>query len=243
MSITVIVALLIALASTLYAMAGQAGGTAFLAVMAFTFFPPDQMRPTSLALNVAAAGYATWRLHRERAIAWPLLRDLALPSLPAALVGGFVVLPGRAYLVLTGVLLLLAAGLMLVRSGADEAANKPVPRGPMMLAGAGTGFVSGLTGVGGGVFLAPLLIFTGWASPKRAAGLSAPFILANSAVALLAVLTTGQSVAPGFLAYAAAALLGAMVGTAIGLRWLSQVATRHALALVLLVAGGRLLLT
>ncbi|WP_336492243.1 hypothetical protein [Methylobacterium nigriterrae] len=77
---------------------------------------------------------------------------------------------------------------------------------------------------------------------KRAAGVSAPFILANSLVALVGVLAVGQRPAAGSAIYAGAALLGAVLGTAIGLRWLSQAATRYILALILLLAGGRLLL-
>ena len=83
--------------------------------------------------------------------------------------------------------------------------------------GAVVGLISGLTGVGGGVFLAPILIALRWASPKQTAALSAPFILANSAVGLVGVLFAGQLPSSHFFLYAAAALGGAVVGTAIGL--------------------------
>lgn len=235
-------ALLVGLVSAVYATAGQAGGTAFLAVMAFAAFPDTEIRPTALALNVVAAGYATWRLHRARAIDWPLLRRLAGPSLPAALLGGLVVLGGRTYVLLTGSMLLLAACLLLARSESDAGEGPEVGRGPAAAAGAATGFLSGLTGVGGGVFLAPLLIGLGWASPRRVAGLSGPFILANSAVALAGVTLAGQTVAPGTALYGLCALLGAVAGTAVGLRWLSQAATRHLIAGILALAGTRLLL-
>lgn len=242
-----VVAALILCASTFYATTGQAGGTAFLAVMAFTAIPPADMRPTSLLLNIAAAGYATVRLHRAGVITWPLLLRLGLPALPAAFLGGLVVLGGSLYFALTGVLLLAAAALMLLRRDADRAGTDRTPPSvrtlPALLAGGGTGFVSGLTGVGGGVFLAPLLIALGWASPRSAAGLSAPFILANSVLGLTGVLIVGQHrLAPGAPLYAAAALAGAALGTTIGLRWMSQHATRHVLALILAFAGVRLLL-
>ena len=93
---TLVVAACIALASLLYATAGQAGGTAFLAVMAFAGFPASSMRPTALLLNVVAAGYATWRLHRLNLIDWSLLMPITLPSLVTAFAGGLVVLHGRA---------------------------------------------------------------------------------------------------------------------------------------------------
>jgi uncharacterized membrane protein YfcA len=90
--------------------------------------------------------------------------------------------------------------------------------------------------------LAPTLIALRWASPKQTAALSAPFILANSIVGLVGVSFAGQLLSPHLILYAAAALGGAVAGTAIGLRWLSQTATRFVLAGILLAAGVQLLL-
>lgn len=106
--------------------------------------------------------------------------------------------------------------------------------------GAIVGLVSGLTGVGGGVFLAPTLIGLGWASSKQIAALSAPFILANSAVGLVGVVFAGQLPSSHFGLYAMAVLGGAILGTTIGLRWFGQAATRFVLAGILLAAGIQL---
>jgi uncharacterized membrane protein YfcA len=199
------------------------------------------MRATALLLNVVAAGYATWRLHRSGAIEWRLLARVTAPSLATAFVGGLLVLEGRSYFILTGLLLLLAAGLMLQARTADVAEDGDIQLAPAAAAGAGAGFVAGLTGVGGGVFLTPLLIALRWASPRRAAALAPPFILCNSALALLGVLLAGQRPAEGTALYAIGALVGAVLGTAIGRRWMSQRATRLVLAGILLFAGLRLL--
>jgi hypothetical protein len=184
---------LLASVSLLYATAGQAGGTAFVAVMAFAIFPVAEMRPTALLLNVVAAGYARWRLHRNGALDQRALLPLTLPSMAAAFLGGLIVLGEGVYFVLTGVLLVAAAGLMIFKRGADAIETRPLMVLPAAVAGAASGFLSGLTGVGGGVFLTPLIIAFGWASPKRAAALSPPFILRNSAVGLLGVLIAGQT--------------------------------------------------
>jgi len=101
---------------------------------------------------------------------------------------------------------------------------------------------SGVTGVGGGVFLTPFLIALSWASPRQAAALSPPFILCNSAVGLAGVALAGQTLAPGILFFSVGALAGAIIGTAIGQRWMSERATRNVLAAILLFAGMRLLL-
>jgi uncharacterized protein len=237
---TLVVAGLIGCVSLLYTTAGQAGGTAFLAVMAFAAFPAVEMRPTALLLNIVAAGYATWQLYQRAAIDRRPLVPLIAPSLVTAFVGGMVVLAGRTYFILTGVLLIVAAALMALRGVADAAEARPPHHFPLVVAGAGTGFVSGLTGVGGGVFLTPVLIVSGWMSPRRAAALSPPFILCNSTVGLIGALLAGQTLAPGTLLYSLGALTGAIAGTAIGLRWFTERITRYALAIILLFAGLRL---
>jgi uncharacterized membrane protein YfcA len=236
------VAALIGCVSLLYATAGQAGGTAFLAVMAFANFPASEMRPTALLLNIVAAGYATWRLNRKGGVERTLLLLLTLPSIATAFVGGLMALGGRAYFVLTGLLLIIAAILMVLKRTADTLAAQPIRATSAMALGAGAGFISGLTGVGGGVFMTPVLIAAGWASPRRAAALSPPFILCNSVVGLAGVLLAGQRIASGISFYAVGAVTGAMLGTAIGLRWMSERTTRYVLALILLFAGVRLLL-
>jgi uncharacterized membrane protein YfcA len=233
---------LFASVSLLYATAGQAGGTAFVAVMAFASFPAAEMRPTALLLNVIAAGYATWQLYGNGALDQKALLPLALPSMAAAFVGGLLVLNGREYFELTGLLLLAAAVLMIFKREADSVEAGSVMVFPAALAGAAAGFLSGLTGVGGGVFLTPLIIALGWASPKRAAALSPPFILCNSAVGLLGVLIAGQRLTSDVSLYAVGALAGAVLGCTIARRGMSQRATRYVLAVILLFAGLRLLL-
>jgi uncharacterized membrane protein YfcA len=233
-------ALLFAVISLLYATVGQAGGTAFLAFMAFATFPPSEMRPTALALNIVAAAYSTWVFNRKNVVDWRKLRPLLISSLPTALAGGFIVLDERVYKTTTGIVLLLAGATMIMRRELVADQDRETPLWGALSLGAVVGLVSGLTGVGGGVFLAPALIALHWASPKQTAALSAPFILANSAVGLVGVLLAGQSPSSHFGLYALAALGGAIVGTAIGLRWLGQAATRFVLAAILIAAGIQL---
>jgi uncharacterized membrane protein YfcA len=237
-----LVAGLIGCVSLLYATAGQAGGTAFLAIMTFAAFPASEMRATALLLNIVAAGYASWRLHRKGSIDRKMLLPLTMPSLLAAFLGGLLVLAGQTYFILTGLLLIAAAALMVFKRTSDVAQQRQIHFLWAASVGAGAGFISGLTGIGGGVFLTPVLVAAGWASPRRAATLSPPFILCNSAMGLIGVLLAGQRLAPGILLYSAATLAGAVAGTAIGLHWMSERTTRYALAAILLFAGVRLLL-
>lgn len=229
--------------SLLYATVGQAGGTAFLAIMAFASFPSNEMRPTALLLNIVAAAYSTWLFNRESLVDWAKLRPLLLASLPTALIGGFIVLDERLYNAVTGVVLLSAAAILAFRRTRDGQLDQATPLWGAVTVGAVVGFVSGLTGVGGGVFLAPILISLHWASPKQTAALSAPFILANSVVGLVGAMYSGQTPSPETWLYALAAFAGAMIGTTVGLRWLSQMTTRYALAVVLGTAGLQLLIS
>jgi uncharacterized membrane protein YfcA len=234
-------ALLFGAISLLYSTVGQAGGTAFLALMAFASFPSNEMRPTALLLNIVAASYSTWLFNRGSHVDWAKLKPFMLASLPTAFIGGFVVLDERPYKTVTGVALLFASVMLVLRRSRNEQPDQITPPWGAVTTGAAVGFVSGLTGVGGGVFLAPLLIALHWASPKQTAALTAPFILANSVVGLIGALFAGQTPTPDTWLYAVAALAGATIGTNAGLRWLTQTMTRCVLATILALAGLQLL--
>jgi hypothetical protein len=232
--------------SVLYASVGQAGGSGYLAVMAFTGTAPEVMRPTALLLNVLVSSVATVRFHRagllDRTILWPLL----LGSVPLALVGGALHLPRSIYNPLVGAVLLLSA-IPLVRSRkiADQASQDRLAGVPVLsglLAGAGIGLLAGLTGTGGGIFLSPLLLVLGWASARQAAATSTAFILVNSLAALTSNITTIGSLPETLPIWAAAVLIGGLLGGELGSRWLSTKVLLRLLALVLMAAGLKLLL-
>jgi uncharacterized membrane protein YfcA len=111
-----------------------------------------------------------------------------------------------------------------------------------VVAGAAIGLLAGLTGIGGGIFLTPLLLFLGWAQPRQAAGLSAPFILVNSAAALAGNIPSLTNLPPQTPIYAVAALAGAVLGTHMATRVLSPLALRRILAVILLATGVKLML-
>ena len=239
--LALMLAVLFGAVSLLYATVGQAGGTAFLALMAFASFPSNEMRPTALLLNIIAATCSTWIFNRVGLVDWAKLKPPLAASLPTALIGGFIALDQHFYKIVTGLLLLSAAIILVFRRSRDGEPDRQTPLWGAVTVGAMVGFVSGLTGVGGGVFLAPLLIALHWASPRQTAALSAPFILANSAAGLAGAMAIGQTPCPETGVYAIAALAGAMIGTTAGLRWLSQTMTRHVLAAILATAGLQLM--
>lgn len=234
-----IIAILLTAVSLVYSTVGQAGGTAFLAIMAVMGLPAAELRPTALILNIVAAGYATWRLNATQAIDWRLLACAGLPALPLSFLGGMVTLDSGLYFTLTGCILLFAASMMVTKWKARASSSPGI--GPAAFVGGVAGFASGITGVGGGVFLAPAVVALGWGTARQAANLSAPFILGNSMTGLAGVLIVGQRPTADVGPYTLAALAGAVVGTMIGQRFMSERATRYVLAAILLVAGLRLL--
>ncbi|MBI5512758.1 MAG: sulfite exporter TauE/SafE family protein [Deltaproteobacteria bacterium] len=233
---------LIFLAAALYASVGHAGASGYLAAMALVGVAPAQMKPTALVLNLLVASVATWRFSRAGCFSWRVLWPFAVTSVPMAFVGGMLAVPSRVYKPALGAVLVVAAARLLWSPKAPEAppAEDP-PRALALASGAVIGLLSGLTGVGGGIFLSPLLVLTGWASLAVTAGVSAAFILLNSAAGLLGHLSSVRGLHPWTPPWAVAALLGGALGASYGSRHLGGPYLRRALALVLVVAGLKLL--
>jgi uncharacterized membrane protein YfcA len=231
-------------AALLYASVGHAGASGYLAAMALFGLAPEVMKPAALVLNILVAGIATAKFYRAGCFSWPTFWPFALGSVPAAFIGGALTLPGSAYKIVVGLVLVYAAFRMalLTRAGAEPAA-RTAPVWLALLVGAGIGLLSGLTGVGGGIFLSPILLFLGWADTRRAAGVSAAFILVNSIAGLAGNLPSLALVPVAILAWAPAAAVGGWIGAEYGSRRLGSATIRRLLAVVLALAGVKMMLT
>ena len=172
-----------------YASVGHGGASAYLAAMALAGIAPPEMRPVALLLNILVSSLATWKFWRAGHFRWRLFWPFAAVSIPLAYVGGAITLPGQAYKVLVGLVLLYAAWQLWhsVRAGDEMRELREPPLGWAMLIGAAMGLLAGLTGVGGGIFLSPLLLMLGWAGTKQTSAVAAPFILVNSIAGLAAI--------------------------------------------------------
>jgi uncharacterized protein len=232
--------LLVLAAAILYSSGGHAGASAYLAAMALFSVSASVMKPTALVMNILVAMVGVARFSRARAVPWPIVGALLLGSMPAAFLGGRIQLPSRAYLPLLGALLVLAAGRLWLpeKPGTRRA---PPPFGWLVLLGAALGFLAGLTGIGGGVFLTPILILTGWEEPRRTAGAAVVFILLNSIAGFLGHLSGARLVPPQAGILAAIAVGGALLGTYIGVHRLNALALRRVNAVVLVISGVKLL--
>ncbi len=239
-----ILAALIFVAALLYSAVGHGGASGYLAAMALMGISPAVMKPAALTLNILVAVIATTKYYRVGAFSWHLFWPFALASVPFAYLGGVLTLPSHIYKPLVGGVLIYAAWRSF------HTAHRPtqtVGRRPhialLLPAGAGLGLLSGLTGVGGGIFLSPLLLFFRWAEVKVISGIAAAFILVNSIAGLLGAIKSVPALPAALPYWAAAAVLGGYIGAEYGSKRLGNPAIQKLLAVVLLVAGLKMIAT
>lgn len=247
---------LIFAAALLYSSVGHAGASGYLAAMALFGLAPDVMKPTALTLNILVATIGTIRFVRAGCFDWRLFWPLALLAIPMAFVGGATTLPGHWYKRIVGVALLIAAANLLIKRDRPAAASSTAappsvapttrvypPIWLSMLAGGALGLLAGLTGTGGGIFLSPLLVLSGWADPRRTAGVSVVFILVNSIAGLGGQLSAIPNLPREIWLWAPAAVIGGLIGSGLGARRFGNPTIQRLLAVVLLIAGGKMILS
>jgi uncharacterized membrane protein YfcA len=238
--ILIIVAIL--LVAVLYSSVGHAGASGYLAVMALLSVAPEISRPTALTLNIFVAIIATIQFYRAGYFDWRTFLSFAITSVPFAFLGGMIHLPIDWHKKLLGVVLLFTAFRFLWKFVSTDDPRQ-VNIWLALVIGALLGFLSGLTGVGGGIFLTPLLLFANWAETKKAAGISAMFILVNSIAGLIGGWADIQHLPPGVWLWVAAAVVGGIIGSTLGSRYFAIMTLRRILSVVLVIAGVKLIFT
>ena len=203
---------------------------------------PATIRPTALVLNILVASIGAFQFWRAGHFSWRLFWPFALLSIPAAYFGGYLQPSASVLRILIGVVLLFSAARLVLRRSDPPETFAP-SRPTSISVGAGLGFLSGLTGTGGGIFLTPLLLFCRWAQIRQAAAVSALFILVNSVAGLVGYFTKVHSVPSLGLTLALAAIIGGIVGSHLGSRRFAVRVISRFLATVLLVAGTKLIFT
>lgn len=232
--------------AALYSSVGHAGASGYLAAMALLGFAPEQMRPTSLALNILVGGIGLFRFNKAGLVPWRKLLPFVLASIPFAYISAQWHVPKQTYsLILAGVLLIAAAGAwrsgMLIEQAGDSLESKPVPFIAALLIGAAIGCLSGVTGTGGAIFLTPLLLYFSWTHTRQASGLSVAFVWLNSLAGLTGLLRSQQNLPDALPIWLAAVALGALLGTQLGIHHWPTHRLRKSLAVVLVIAAGKLL--
>jgi uncharacterized membrane protein YfcA len=222
----------------LYSAVGHGGASGYLAVLAATGLGQAQISVSSLILNILVSGLATLQFagagHFRAKLIWPFV----LGSVPLAFLGGALKLTDKTYFALLA-LVLFWAGLRMLMGDPQQDEATHEPKVPLAVGtGAGIGLLSGMVGVGGGIFLSPITLLFKWATPKRTAALSAFFILVNSVAGLLGRLTKGLPELPPELGlWLVAGLVGGVIGSTVGARKFTGAGLRKLLGVVLVVAA------
>jgi len=226
----------------LYASVGHAGASGYIAVMTLFSLAPAEIKPAALVLNILVASIGAWQFWRAGHFSWRLFWPFALLAVPCAFLGGYLDLPTHLFKILVGIVLLLSAGHFLFnppREGEPRAPSRPAALG----VGAGLGLLAGLTGTGGGIFLTPLVIAMHWARTKTASAVSALFILVNSIAGLAGNFSATKNFPAFAWPLALAVVIGGAAGAWVGSRQLAPAAIKRLLAIVLIIAGVKLIFT
>jgi len=228
-----------------YAAVGQAGASGYIAIMGLAGFGPLAMKTTALTLNLLVAAIGTVLFLRAGRLSWKNVWPFAVLGFPFSMLGGAVHLPVGVYYPLVGTVLILSA-LQMARTafrakavGGDTSASPPFAAA--LATGAVIGFVSGTTGTGGGVFLAPIILSMNWGTARQTAATTAIYNLMNSGAALIGAFAAWDQIPETLPTWLCAVALGGILGAYIGSRYLSDRWLRGILSALLLVSGVKLI--
>ena len=232
----------IGLMAVLYSSVGHGGASGYLAAMALWGLMPEEMRPAALLMNIVVTSWLLYRFQPYKLMPYKLFWSLVIASTPLAFVGGLIKIDAEAYRLLVGVMLLLAAVRMLMINKAAESIQQPTMIA-VLLVGAILGFSAGLTGIGGGVFLSPILLIFGWCSIRQSTAVAAGFILLNSIGGLGGYIVSDQSWPMGAGWLVIAALAGCLFGGELAAYRASSLTLQKLLAAVLAIAAVKMVVT
>ena len=239
------------LTAALYASVGFGGGSTYIALLALAEVDYRLIPVIALVCNIIVVTGGSLRFHLQKLVPWARILPIILLSVPAAWIGGMVPIERASFLFLLGTSLVVAALLLLLepflkQKSVEQPVNGSTSHWFAPIAGTGIGFVSGLVGIGGGVFLAPLLLLTRWADSRTVAATASVFILVNSMSGLIGqLMKTAPSVSvqglqdywPLFLAV----LIGGQLGSYFASKALPETWIRRLTALLILYVAIRIL--
>lgn len=226
-------------AAALYASVGHGGASAYLAVLGLAGMAPVEMKPIALFLNIAVSTVALVNFlragHFKHGLFWPL----AAASVPAAFLGGWLQSPEPVFKLILAAALIVGAWRLLAAPSDSEETPRHAGWPALLAIGGAIGFLSGLVGIGGGIFLTPVLVIFRWAPAKVAAAVSAAFIAANSSSGIAGFMLKGGQIPPMAWGLLPCVLAGAWFGSRWGSGRARVPALRRSLAAVLVVAAAK----
>lgn len=236
-----VIATLLFLGAILYTSVGHAGSSVYIAIMSLFGLAATVIKPTALVLNIFVASFTSFKFIRAKLFDLKLFIPLAIGAIPLSFLGGRINLSTENYKILVGILL-VAAGFMFIFQ-TPQASSSQIKTPKFLVAlfvGGSIGFLAGLTGTGGGIFLSPIALLFNWTTVKQASGTSALFILVNSVFGLLGHASSVTYLPETLPLFVGAVLMGAIIGTRLGIKKFSNSGVKKALGAVLIIAGLKL---
>ena len=239
----------LSLIAAMYASVGHGGASGYLAVLSLTVYAsndPAWLKQHAWSLNLLVAGIAFFAYKKGGFFDSKLAIHFIVASIPAALIGGYLQVNDDIYDTLLSITLVFAAWKLYTTKSreSEELFSNPPPVHIALIVGAIIGLLSGIIGVGGGIFLSPIILLFGWSDPKTTAGIAALFIWVNSASGLIGSSISGQNVLEFdvLIPFAIAVLIGGYLGSKFGSEKFSQKTVRNTLVSVMLIAAIRQIL-
>lgn len=232
------------LIAVLYSMVGLGGGSSYIAVMILCDIPKDNIPTIALCCNIIVASAAFLNFYKAKHFHPRLFWPFCITSLPFAYIGGRLPISEKNFAIIVAVALAITAGRLLFWK--PKVPHRTYTQGSMntlicLLIGAVLGFLAGITGIGGGIYLIPILIIFGFASPLQASALASLFIVINSIAGLAGQLSRLPIEWHLLPLLALAVLIGGIVGSHIGSTKLKGPALQKITALVMLAATIKLI--
>ena len=239
-----VISLCLLLGAVLYTSVGHAGASVYIAILTLFGIATPVIKPTALVLNICIATFTSWRFIKKGYFDFKVLKPIAIGAIPFAFLGGYINAPSHVYKAIVGVILIISAISLLTKASERIDSNIHHPSFLLaMISGAMIGFLAGLTGTGGGIFLSPLILFLGWSTTRETSGIAAVFILLNSLFGLAGNYASIQNLPSQLPLFVIATMIGAIIGTTLGIKIYSTKTIKRVLASVLFIAGLKLLLT
>ncbi|MBU1421629.1 MAG: sulfite exporter TauE/SafE family protein [Bacteroidetes bacterium] len=229
----------------LYSSVGHGGASGYLALFALLGVARSEIAPVVLVLNIIVAVGGFINYYRAKHFNYKLLLPFIIGSIPGAFFGGLIKVPQDVFIIILGGVLLLASfRLLLVKNQLESRWEKVRDR--IFLIGIPVGFLlgilAGITGIGGGIFLSPLLLLMGWADVKKTAAVSSAFIVLNSLSGLFAKVLSYTIHWDIILILGIVVVAGGQIGSRLGAYKFNPTVLQRLLGAVLLIAGLKMII-
>ncbi|SDI32316.1 sulfite exporter TauE/SafE family protein [Chryseobacterium jejuense] len=234
--------LLFLIIAFVYSSVGFGGGSSYLAVLAMYSLPYQEIRLTALICNVIVVVGGVYIYIKNKQISWKKVLPITLVSVPMAYLGAILKISQETFFLILGITLIIAAILLWIKTETkneekvSQESKSAIVRNSFL--GGGIGFLSGLVGIGGGIFLSPLLNLMKWDTPRKIAATSSVFILVNSVSGIFGQLSKLSVDIDYFriLSLCLAVLIGGQIGSRMSLKW-NPLVIKRMTAVLVLVAG------